>query len=260
MGNLYDTIIALCESRGIKGGKMCRDIGISKGFLTDLKMGRRTGMSAVTAQKIAAYFDVSVGYLLGEEKETKIEQPDKKTNDDDYVFYDRFVELCDINNVSRTKACTDCGISRTAWKKWQDGGIPNGATISKLAEYFNISVADFLDKKTEHLPFALYNKIRSLCRSKGVSASRMCLDLGLSKSTLSGLKHGKTKKLSIPTSTKIANYFEITLDELYGKTEQPVATDGLSEKKMAIMELVKSVPDERADYVLRVMKSILEAD
>lgn len=76
MGNLYDTILALCESRGIKGAKMCSDVGISKGLLTDLKMGRRTGVSAVTAQKIAAYFDVSVGYLLGEEEMgIKKEQP-----------------------------------------------------------------------------------------------------------------------------------------------------------------------------------------
>ena len=67
MGTLYDNIIALCESRGIKGAKMCTDTGISKGLLTDLKMGRRTGVSAVTAQKIANYFNVSVGYLLGEE-------------------------------------------------------------------------------------------------------------------------------------------------------------------------------------------------
>ena len=69
MGNLYENIIALCESKGIKGGKMCTDTGISKGLLTDLKMGRRTGVSAVTAQKIATYFGVSVGYLLGEEDE-----------------------------------------------------------------------------------------------------------------------------------------------------------------------------------------------
>ena len=76
MGNLYDTIIDLCDSRGIKGGKMCSDVGISKGLMTDLKMGRRTGVSAVTAQKIAAYFGVSVGYLLGEEeKGEKKEQP-----------------------------------------------------------------------------------------------------------------------------------------------------------------------------------------
>lgn len=68
MSILYENIISLCQSKGIKGGKMCTDIGISKGLLTDLKMGRRTGVSAVTAQKIASYFDVSVGYLLGNEE------------------------------------------------------------------------------------------------------------------------------------------------------------------------------------------------
>ena len=68
MSILYKNIVALCEERGIKGGKMCTDTGISKGLLTDLKMGRRTGVSALTAQKIASYVNVSVGYLLGEEE------------------------------------------------------------------------------------------------------------------------------------------------------------------------------------------------
>ena len=71
MSTLYKNIVALCEERGIKGGKMCTDIGISKGLLTDLKMRRRTGVSASTAQKIASYFGVSVGYLLGEEEQKK---------------------------------------------------------------------------------------------------------------------------------------------------------------------------------------------
>ena len=78
MGNLYETINTLCEEKGIKGAKMCTDTGISKGLLTDLKMGRRTGVSAVTAQKIASYFGVSVGYLLGEE-----EKEEKPTVNDD---------------------------------------------------------------------------------------------------------------------------------------------------------------------------------
>lgn len=75
MVTLYDNIIALCESKGIKGGKMCTDIGISKGLLTDLKKGRRTGVSAMTAQKIASYFNVSVGYLLGEEEQENEKKP-----------------------------------------------------------------------------------------------------------------------------------------------------------------------------------------
>lgn len=69
MGTLYENIIALCEEKGIKGGRMCTDLGISKGFLTDLKMGRRSGISAANAQKIASYFGVTVGYLLGEEEQ-----------------------------------------------------------------------------------------------------------------------------------------------------------------------------------------------
>lgn len=76
MGTLYENIITLCDERGIKGGKLCTDIGMSKGILTDLKMGRQAGISATNAQKIASYFGVSVGYLLGEEdKEEKEEKP-----------------------------------------------------------------------------------------------------------------------------------------------------------------------------------------
>ena len=78
MGTLYENIIGLCEEKGIKGGKLCTDIGMSKGILTDLKMGRQTGISAANAQKIASYFGVSVGYLLGEE-----EKEEKPTAEDD---------------------------------------------------------------------------------------------------------------------------------------------------------------------------------
>lgn len=69
MGTLYENIIGLCKERGITGGRMCTDLGISKGLVTDLKMGRRTGISAKTADKIATYFNVSVGYLLGNQQE-----------------------------------------------------------------------------------------------------------------------------------------------------------------------------------------------
>ena len=71
MSNLYKRIAELCEDKNITGAAMCSEVGISKGLLTDLKMGRRSGVSAVTAQKIASYFGVSVGYLLGEEEKEK---------------------------------------------------------------------------------------------------------------------------------------------------------------------------------------------
>lgn len=71
METLYEKIVALCNERGIKGGKMCTDIGMSKGILTDLKMGRQTSVSISNAKKIAAYFGISVDYLLGDETRKK---------------------------------------------------------------------------------------------------------------------------------------------------------------------------------------------
>ena len=73
MVTLYERLCSLCEKKGVKGGKMCVDLGLSKSVMTDLKSGRKKGLNAETAQKIAKYFEVSVGYLLGEEEtqETK---------------------------------------------------------------------------------------------------------------------------------------------------------------------------------------------
>lgn len=65
---IYERICYLCAMRGISGGKLCKDLDISRGLLTDLKMGRKKDLYASTAYKIAAYFGVSVGYLLGLEK------------------------------------------------------------------------------------------------------------------------------------------------------------------------------------------------
>ena len=109
----------------------------------------------------------------------------------------------------------------------------------------------------------LYENITSLCKSKGVSGSRMCLDLGLSKSTMSDLKNGRIKGISIPTAQKIAGYFGISVDELYGeeaKKEQPTELDGLSEKRKALMQFAMSVPEDKAEMILQVMKTILKND
>ena len=79
MVTLYERLSSLCEEKGIKGGRMCTELGFSKSLMTDLKSGRKKGINAETAQKIASYFGVSVGYLLGEEE--KEEQPTVKDDE-----------------------------------------------------------------------------------------------------------------------------------------------------------------------------------
>jgi len=106
----------------------------------------------------------------------------------------------------------------------------------------------------------LYERIQSLCKSKGVSGSRMCVDLGLSKSTLSDMKSGRKSGVSIPTAQKIAGYFGISVDELYGKEEQKekptVKDDGLSEAKQKLIEKIKKLPEDQVQLLLQVAERI----
>ena len=90
MGTLFDTIQSLCEKKGIRPGRLCDELDLSRGLMTDLKMGRKKGVNAQTAQKIAANFGVSVGYLLGQEPEQSA--PDI-LDQVDVAFYGDFKEL-----------------------------------------------------------------------------------------------------------------------------------------------------------------------
>lgn len=110
----------------------------------------------------------------------------------------------------------------------------------------------------------LYDRIQELCKSKGVSGSRMCLDLGLSKSTLSDIKSGRKKGVSTATAQKMASYLNVSVGYLLGEKEEKekptVIDDGFTENQRKLMQFVKAVPDDKAEMILRVMKSIVEAD
>lgn len=69
MGTLYENITSLCSEEGIKGGKMCVDLGISKSLMTKLRDNPTRQITSETAKKIADYFGVSVERVLTGEKE-----------------------------------------------------------------------------------------------------------------------------------------------------------------------------------------------
>lgn len=81
MSDLYNRIEELCEKNGVNVTEMCREAGVSRGNLTDLKMGRQAGLSAKNADKIASYLGVSVSYLLGTEQKEKLALTEEDEHD-----------------------------------------------------------------------------------------------------------------------------------------------------------------------------------
>lgn len=64
MNEMYERILTLCQQRNIKPGRLCADTGLSRGLMTDLKMGRTRELSAKNTKIIADYFGVTTDYLL----------------------------------------------------------------------------------------------------------------------------------------------------------------------------------------------------
>ncbi len=107
-----------------------------------------------------------------------------------------------------------------------------------------------------------YNKLGDLSKEKGLSQSYISTKIGMSRNYI---KDCKRQNISIPSDRliQIANILDTSVDYLTDKTdkkEKPTEYDGLSEKQKVIMDFVMSVPDDKAEMILRVMKSILESD
>ena len=75
---------------------------------------------------------------------------------------------------------------------------------------------------------------------------------------VNGKKYPRMNKVEM-----LANYFGILKSDLIedkSQKEKPAITDGLSESQQALLNFARSVPEDKAEKVLKLMKAILEAD
>ena len=88
MTDMYKRIDILLSEHGISGAKMSADLGMSRSFMTELRKGRAKSVKIETAQKIADYFGVSVGYLMGDDKTEKAPTAsgERSVSDEDIKF------------------------------------------------------------------------------------------------------------------------------------------------------------------------------
>ncbi len=65
---MYERFEQLLQKRGVTPYKVSKETGVTQTSLSNWKSGRNTP-SAKTLQKLADYFGVTVGYLMGTEEE-----------------------------------------------------------------------------------------------------------------------------------------------------------------------------------------------
>lgn len=104
----------------------------------------------------------------------------------------------------------------------------------------------------------IYNNIKALCDSHTppISFSKMCVDLGLSKSLGTKLKDNPGKNINGETAQMIADYFGVSVDLILGseQKETPTPNNG-SEREYTDSELTEAFM--RADDATRAAIRLL---
>ena len=102
----------------------------------------------------------------------------------------------------------------------------------------------------------LYENRRRYCDEAGISGARLCLDTGVSKSTLTSLKTGRTKTIGTENLQKFADRLGVTIDDLLGteQKEKPAPNgNGLSEEEIKFIEWYRSQASEKDKALVRMI-------
>lgn len=137
----------LCVENNTKPNPLGNKLGISSGSITRWKNGGIP--NSKTLELIGNYFNCSIDYLLGKSN-TKDKQIDNipSTNNYDMMFWNRFYNLCVVNNTKPNPLGVKLGIPSATIAGWKRGSSPNAIYILKIAKYFDCST-DYLLGNTD---------------------------------------------------------------------------------------------------------------
>lgn len=104
------------------------------------------------------------------------------------------------------------------------------------------------------------DKICEIMEEKGLKQKDLTDYLGVNKNVYTGWKSGRIKSYSkyLP---QIAEFLGVSVGYLLGeeeKKEKPTYEGELSEGKKKLIDFAMSVPEEKAELLLRIMKTIAE--
>lgn len=174
------------------------------------------------------------------------------------MFYDKYQELCRKNGISCKKAAIDMGIAHSAPSKWKErGSTPNGETLSKIADYFGITVDELLgkeQKKIEVTEGLFFDRFKQYCDARGITPTRAGTEIGLSRTSAATWKARGTTPNG-KTLAKIAAYFGITVDELLGAESEKSPAAPVDPATAELMEIINKMSDEQRTRALDVLKA-----
>lgn len=106
----------------------------------------------------------------------------------------------------------------------------------------------------------LYNNIHALCEKENIKDGTLCSKVGVTRSTLSELKRGRTTSLSLKNLQKIADYFGVSISELTGEeqkekpsTPEMVDLSGLSPEDAELVQKILNASEAKKNAIRELL-------
>lgn len=108
----------------------------------------------------------------------------------------------------------------------------------------------------------LYNVLAHLCEQKGVSAYRMCKDVGIQPSIMTDLKKGRRSSMKAETIAKIAAYFEVSVESILGFEQKEIPADKGSEDEdddfVVLARHMKKIPEKERQRIIKNFRETVD--
>lgn len=194
---------------------------------------------AETLILLANYFNVTVDVLMGREENN--------------TFGAKLKSIRTARNLSQRELSETLHVSQQTVGSWEvNRSSPSPEMLKKIALALNTSVLDLLGD----VQFS--NTLRELRKARNISMKQLGEIIGLSESAISLYETGK-REPDYATLTKLADYFNVTVDYLMGRSEEKnnPLTPEESERVNKFDELFSSLSEEQQKNAIDYMKFLL---
>jgi len=107
------------------------------------------------------------------------------------------------------------------------------------------------------------DRIRQLREAKKLTQEELARLLDTKRQTISKYEKGIVTNIPSDRIEAMARILDTTPEYILGwdtEEEKPASAAGLSENQKKLIDFAKTVPQDKADMILRVMRSIVESD
>lgn len=186
------------------------------------------------------------------------------------MFYDVFLALCQEKGVPPTRAATEIGLSKSTPTTWKKRGLtPQGDTLSKIAEYFNVTTDYLLSGDTTKKALSHEDeRFASACKNFR-NKLRWLMDISDPDDiSAAGIDAEELKKVitgEIPLTLElvlfISDEFGIDNGLLLGNTSTEALKAALNNEDSLTAEIIKlllSLPEQKRQEALNYLRYLSE--